>query len=150
MDVKPELKAISDCLYRVSGKAIIIRGGAILMVKEKDPENWYSLPGGGIDYGENIETALLRELEEELGLAAADITVQPGVQFITHHEIYHGIPRIQIYYLAHLSDTVDYGTLGKELSYNWFQAIELATAPLNPSTAEAVPHLLRILEPESS
>jgi 8-oxo-dGTP pyrophosphatase MutT (NUDIX family) len=141
MDVKPELKAISDCLYRVSGKAIIIRGGAILMVKEKDPENWYSLPGGGIDYGENIETALLRELEEELGLAAADITVQPGVQFIT---------RIQIYYLAHLSDTVDYGTLGKELSYNWFQAIELATAPLNPSTAEAVPHLLRILEPESS
>ncbi len=42
----PRLFEISDCLYRVAVKAIIIKDGKLLLVKEDDDEFW-SLPGGG-------------------------------------------------------------------------------------------------------
>jgi len=56
-----------DCLYRVSIKALIYNdAGQILVVKEDGRPCW-DLPGGGMDYGETFESALKRELYEEVG-----------------------------------------------------------------------------------
>ena len=56
-----------DCLYRVSIKALIYNdAGQILVVKEDGRPLW-DLPGGGMDYGETFESALKRELYEEVG-----------------------------------------------------------------------------------
>lgn len=57
----------SDCLFRVSLKAVIINGnGEILLVKENGRDRW-DIPGGGIEHGESIKEGLARELMEELG-----------------------------------------------------------------------------------
>ena len=56
-----------DYLYRVSIKALIYNdAGQILVVKEIDRTYW-DLPGGGMDFGETFESALKRELYEEVG-----------------------------------------------------------------------------------
>ena len=56
-----------DYLYRISLKALIYNDvGQILVVKEIDRTYW-DLPGGGMDFGETIESSLKRELYEEVG-----------------------------------------------------------------------------------
>lgn len=56
-----------DYLYRISLKALIYNEvGQILVVKEIDRTYW-DLPGGGMDFGETIESSLKRELYEEVG-----------------------------------------------------------------------------------
>jgi len=56
-----------DYLYRISLKALIYNdAGQILVVKEIDRTYW-DLPGGGMDFGETIESSLKRELLEEVG-----------------------------------------------------------------------------------
>lgn len=52
-------------LYRLSAKAIIRNGRKLLLVNE-DGKHW-DLPGGGVEHGESLASALRRELEEELG-----------------------------------------------------------------------------------
>jgi ADP-ribose pyrophosphatase YjhB (NUDIX family) len=66
-----------DAFYRVSLKAIIQNDkGEVLCVKE-DGSEW-SLPGGGLDYGESIEQGLVRELHEEAALdPAISFTFEP-------------------------------------------------------------------------
>lgn len=53
-----------NTFYRVSLKAIIRNeNGDVLVVKENGSQ--WSLPGGGMDHGENVHDALKRELYEE-------------------------------------------------------------------------------------
>ena len=61
-------------LPRIRVAAIIMRGRSILLARhERDGTSYWLLPGGGVDYGETLEAALVRELKEE---ASLDIRVQ--------------------------------------------------------------------------
>lgn len=61
-----------NTFYRVSVKALIRDSqNRVLVVKEKQ-ETW-SLPGGGLDHGEDPKEGILRELREELGIMHAQI-----------------------------------------------------------------------------
>ena len=52
---------------RVTG--ILIENNKILLVKQKITQNRiWSLPGGRVEAGEQLETAIIRELSEETGL----------------------------------------------------------------------------------
>ena len=58
----------TDYLYRLSIKAIIFNdAGEILFVKESG-RDWWDLPGGGMDHGEDIKAAIAREMKEEVNL----------------------------------------------------------------------------------
>jgi len=58
----------TDYLYRISLKAFIQNEkGDFLVVKEAG-RDWWDLPGGGMDHGEDIKMALARELKEEVNL----------------------------------------------------------------------------------
>lgn len=52
--------------YTGRAQCLVVRDNKILMVKHKhDGEEYYCLPGGGIDAGETPEQAAIRELQEE-------------------------------------------------------------------------------------
>lgn len=86
-----ELGRKTDYLYRVSIKGLIRNpDGEVLVVKETG-RTWWDLPGGGMDHGENIKSALAREMHEEVGLTG-DFTYKviavdnPG--FLSHANVW--------------------------------------------------------------
>lgn len=52
---------------RVAG-VISERGKVLLVCHERDKQRYWVLPGGGVEYGETMEEALIREFQEEVGL----------------------------------------------------------------------------------
>jgi 8-oxo-dGTP diphosphatase len=54
--------------FHIAIKAVIVNNGRALVLKEPNRFSGFDLPGGKIDEDENIEQALKRELNEELGL----------------------------------------------------------------------------------
>jgi len=68
LSVKIALQAlISPVAYAAC--ALIVREGKVLLVRHSYVKGWL-LPGGGVGRGEPAETALLREMREEIGLTA--------------------------------------------------------------------------------
>jgi TDG/mug DNA glycosylase family protein len=66
-----ELRAWLEPVDRPAVRALVIDGDdRILLVQFRDDagQTWWATPGGGIDHGEDVESALRRELAEELGL----------------------------------------------------------------------------------
>jgi 8-oxo-dGTP pyrophosphatase MutT (NUDIX family) len=58
----------TDYLYRISLKCLVRNDkGEVLVVKETG-RTWWDLPGGGMDHGEDIKTAIAREMKEEVTL----------------------------------------------------------------------------------
>ena len=42
--------------------------GGIVLIKRKNPPHGWAMPGGFVDYGESVESAALREAEEETSM----------------------------------------------------------------------------------
>lgn len=51
--------------FEVISRAIIIKGDEILLCFGKEAKNYF-LPGGHVEFGENAENALIREIKEEM------------------------------------------------------------------------------------
>ena len=53
---------------RVGAYAVVVRDGSVLLARwiGSDPPRW-TLPGGGLDHGEDPRDAAVREVEEETG-----------------------------------------------------------------------------------
>lgn len=50
-------------------RAIIIKDGKLLTIKRSKQDSVYFVfPGGGVEQGEDLETAMKRECKEELGI----------------------------------------------------------------------------------
>ncbi len=47
---------------------LIRRDDTVLLVQQRDPPGYWSLPGGVVEYGESPDRAAIREVKEETGL----------------------------------------------------------------------------------
>lgn len=71
--------------------AIIPYKGKIVLIKRKNEpfKDFYALPGGIVEYGETVENAVLREVEEETGLKGKIHSLVESI--LTQKEIPEGI-----------------------------------------------------------
>jgi ADP-ribose pyrophosphatase YjhB (NUDIX family) len=58
--------------------AVIDQGNRVLLVRHSYRPGWF-FPGGGVEWHEAVETALARELEEEVGVSLAGPPLLHGV-----------------------------------------------------------------------
>jgi 8-oxo-dGTP diphosphatase len=65
----------------VTVDVIIEVGGGIVLIERKNPPHGWALPGGFVDYGESLESAAVREAQEETSL-----NVQLVEQFYTYSD----------------------------------------------------------------
>ena len=67
---------MTEQLFQIGIKAIIRNDeNQILLLKNKD---YWDIPGGRMDQGEDIEAALLRELNEEIGVDRVKAALECG------------------------------------------------------------------------
>lgn len=122
----PELPEIT----RVAAYGLVVDGERILLcrISRELPRlaGQWTLPGGGLDFGEDPVAAMVREVREETGLvvqsrglACVDASVVP-----TDHATYHGI-RI-IYHTVRLGGELTYEVDGSTDRCQWWSRHELA------------------------
>lgn len=61
-DILPKKEFFIRC------RAVILHEGKILVVRHAHAVDFYSLPGGHLEWGEDPRTCVIREVEEELGI----------------------------------------------------------------------------------
>ncbi len=66
-----------DAFYRVTIKGLCVRNGKLLMIRETRRKDQWELPGGGLDFGEDIREGFNRETEEEMGLQTVKMSKSP-------------------------------------------------------------------------
>jgi 8-oxo-dGTP diphosphatase len=67
---RPGSRAVPPRRQRVAAYAVIVRDGDVLLsliAPRIAPGEWWTLPGGGIDFGEDPADAVVREVHEETG-----------------------------------------------------------------------------------
>lgn len=131
MPIDPRLNDIDDCLYRVAVRVLIIQDNKILLVKELD-DSWWALPGGGIDHGETIQSSLTREVEEELGVPAAEVTSDYRIAYYNIGSVVNGVPRMNLFFKA----TIPAELLGQTAhvsEWQWFTKDEFLQTDLHAS-----------------
>jgi 8-oxo-dGTP diphosphatase len=68
-DISPDSRRYPARPY-LAVSAAIFRAGRVLIVRRATPPlGIYTLPGGGVELGETLEEAVIREVREETGLA---------------------------------------------------------------------------------
>jgi 8-oxo-dGTP pyrophosphatase MutT (NUDIX family) len=120
-----------DAFYRVSVKALIRKGTTFMLGLEKESQHWESF-GGGLDFGEDAPTALVREITEESGCSVISIAKQPLLIIpnrVTGHRNMEWFYTLMCYYPAE----VDFSTFDPGLQfseYKFFTLEEIQTLPL--------------------
>lgn len=111
----------------VTARAVIIENGQVLLFRRvrrnrltRKVHEYYSIPGGEIDPGERAEDAVVRELQEEMGVdISLDGQIGHHVGALFEHHVFaahivNGKPR-----LAHDSEENEYMHEGNQYHVEW-------------------------------
>ena len=89
--MKPEQATPDPALYRPCvGTMMVNAQGLVFVGKRIDNQegDWWQMPQGGVDPGEDMDAAMLRELGEEAGVAAHHLSIVARME----EELFYDLP----------------------------------------------------------
>lgn len=123
----------------VAAVALIDRDGRVLLAQRPEGKSLAGLwefPGGKVESGESPETALIRELYEELGIETWQSCLAP-LTFASHgYEDFHLLMPL---FACRRWQGVPQPREGQNLA--WVRAAELSTYPMPPADIPLIPVL---------
>ena len=127
----------------VSAVALIDPDGRVLLAKRPEGKTLAGLwefPGGKVEDGETPETALIRELKEELGINVVQSCLAP-LTFASHaYETFHLLMPL---YVCRRWQGIARPLENQELK--WVRAQDLKNYPMPPADAPLIPHIVDLL-----
>jgi ADP-ribose pyrophosphatase YjhB (NUDIX family) len=116
-------------MFRIYARAVVFttsKDKVLLLKKKSDqkigPGAWL-LPGGTVEFGEDIEISLIREIEEETNLKIKSLEL-----FVTKKMIIQGEHWLGLYYIAEVSNEEDLKNM-EETKHEMAQFISLYDVP---------------------
>jgi 8-oxo-dGTP diphosphatase len=108
--------------------------------KHKQLGGLWEFPGGKLDSGERPEAALIRELDEELGITVKEACLAP-LTFASHaYEDFHLLMPL---YVCRRWEGLAMPREGQELA--WVRANKLRDYPMPPADLPLIPPLIELL-----
>lgn len=130
--------------------AIIHKNNTFLLTERKGNEShekhfgpiWH-FPGGVVEFGEEVQTALIREIKEELSV---DILIENQVPhiFSAVRTNWHGL---LIPYVCSIKGSEQIALDEESLNYGWFTYEEIKKLYTLPLAMEMLDEALRVLTP---
>ncbi|MEM7192412.1 MAG: NUDIX domain-containing protein [Pseudomonadota bacterium] len=109
---------------------VVDADGRVLLVRHNYRAGWF-FPGGGVEWGETLEQALVRELSEEVGVT---LTGQPVLHGVFSNNANFPGDHIALYVVRAWSRNGEYRQKGEIAETGMFSLAELPD-PMDPGTA---------------
>jgi 8-oxo-dGTP diphosphatase len=130
-------------LLLVVAAALVDKDGRVLLAQRpegKQLAGLWEFPGGKIDDGERPETALIRELKEELGIDVTESCLAP-LTFASHaYEEFHLM--MPLYVCRRWKGFV---TAREGQAMAWVKPKDMKQYPMPPADLPLIPHLIDLL-----
>jgi 8-oxo-dGTP diphosphatase len=127
----------------VAAVALVDVDGRVLISRRpegKQLAGLWEFPGGKVEQGERPETALIRELKEELSIDVTESCLAP-LTFASHaYDDFHLL--MPLYVCRRWKGQVK-GAEGQEIA--WVRPLKLKDYPMPPADVPLIPHLVDLL-----
>lgn len=140
-------KNFPDCFHRVTIKGLYVKDGKVLLVREgKELSGEWEMPGGGLDFGEDIREGFTREIKEEMGLEIVKMSKSPMYAWTHRYEEERDMDWYYSLVVAYRIEfkNLDFTPTQECESIGFFSREELKNIPLVGQTNE----LAQIFNPE--
>ena len=140
------MKILRNDRPRVRVAGIVIQENSILLIQHiKNEKKYWLVPGGGVDWGESLEDALIREYKEETNL---DIEVKEFLFFSEAISPDKNKHVINLYFLVKIKNNSEIMEIGNETNLSDLRYVseeEIQNIKLYPNIKE---QLIKILNNE--
>jgi 8-oxo-dGTP diphosphatase len=136
-----------DSFFRVTIKGLCVRDGKVLLLKEsKGLGGGWEMPGGGLDFGEDVKEALKREVSEEMGLVVKYMSEKPIYVWTHKYENKRGLDWYYSLVVAYQVDfeDLDFTATSECQEIKFFSKEELESLDVSTQTK----HLPTYFNPE--
>ena len=135
-------QATKDGITHISTGVAVWRNGKILIVRRAAADflgGSYELPGGGVDDGETISEAAIREVKEETGLSVSKIlAVFAGFDYTTDRK-----PRVrQVNFLVEVEAGKVVLNHAEHDEFRWVDEADYAAAPMTDNMKRCIKNAL--------
>ncbi len=123
------------------GALVVGPSGRVLLIRTHKWRDRWGVPGGKIEYGETMASAVRREVLEETGLDLDDVRWAPVQEAVESHEFHRPAHFVLLNFVARSASEQVH--LNEEAqAFAWVKPEEALTMDLNRPTAVLVRHFL--------